>query len=233
MGLVQRFINFYIRIKMEKDFWLERWEKEEIGFHEKEVNAYLTYFWHELNLPQDSKVFVPLCGKSIDMKWLREQGHSVIGVELSGIAAQAFFKENGYTANCEKNGKFERYEANGIQIDCGDFFDLCKEDLGDVKAVYDRAAMVALPPEMRERYVQHLASILPAATHILLITFDYPQTEMPGPPFAVSPAEIEALYCKYAKIRLLSQTEVLPQNPRFKSRGLTRLQESVFLLTLK
>jgi len=93
--------------------------------------------------------------------------------------------------------------------------------------------MVALPPEMRERYVEHLVSILPPATNILLITFDYPQSEMPGPPFAVSSSEVETLYRKHAEIRLLAQMDVLAQNPRFQQRGLTRLQESIFLLTLR
>lgn len=218
---------------MKKDFWLERWQREEIGFHESAANANLTQFWHELHLASGSEVFVPLCGKSVDMQWLREQGHPVVGVELSSIAAQAFFRENGYVANSCGSGKFERYEANQIRILCGDFFDLSSDDLASTRAVYDRASMVALPPDMRERYVEHMVSILPPATQMLLIAFDYPQAEMPGPPFAVSPAEVEALYRKHAEIRLLVQIDVLAQNPRFQQRGLTRLQENIYLLTLR
>ena len=218
---------------MEKDFWLERWKNEQIGFHEQEANTFLTEYWQALHLVSGSKVFVPLCGKSVDMQWLRSQGHPVIGVELSEKAAQDFFKENGYTATFAKMNKFHCYEANNIEIKCGDFFDLSKSDLPSVKAVYDRASMVALPPLMRQRYVQHMAKILPSKTQILLITFDYPPAEMQGPPFAVSPANVEALYREYAEIRQLAETDVLPQNPRFKSKGLTRLHESVFLLTLK
>lgn len=218
---------------MKKDFWLERWEREETGFHDNAVNAYLAQYWHELHLAQGGAVFVPLCGKSVDMQWLRGQGHPVFGVELSGIAAQAFFKENGYTPNYLHSGKFTRYEANDIRILCGDFFDLSRDDLPTVSAVYDRAAMVALPPEVRERYVKQLVSMLPPATQILLITFDYPQTEMQGPPFALSPAEVEALYSEHAEIRLLAQRDVLAENPRFQKRGLSRLQESIYLLTLR
>ena len=218
---------------MKKDFWLERWQREEIGFHESTANANLTQFWHELHLASGSEVFVPLCGKSVDMQWLREQGHPVVGVELSSIAAQAFFRENGYVVNSFRSGKFERYAANEIRILCGDFFDLISDDLASIRAVYDRASMVALPPDMRERYVEHMVSILPPATQMLLIAFDYPQAEMPGPPFAVSPAEVEALYGKHAEIRLLAQIDVLAQNPRFQQRGLTRLQESIYLLTLR
>lgn len=218
---------------MKKYFWLERWEREEIGFHQNEVNPYLCEYWQELHLAHDSVVFVPLCGKSRDMLWLREQGHQVLGVELSNIAVQAFFEENGYTPHHVTRGKFEHCEADGIRILCGDFFDFSKDDLAKVSAVYDRASLIALPPEMRERYVRHLASILSPATQILLITVDYPQSEMPGPPFSVSPGEVEALYREHAEVRLLAQMDVLAQNPRFQQRGLSRLQENIFLLTLR
>ncbi len=218
---------------MKKDFWLERWEREEIGFHQNEINPYLRQYWQELHLAHGSGVFVPLCGKSLDMLWLRKQGHSVLGVELSAIAVQSFFKENGYSPHHVTSKKFDRCEANGISILCGDFFELCKDDLAKVSAVYDRASLVALQPEMRERYANHLVNILPPATQILLITFDYPQPEMPGPPFAVSVNEVAALYREHAEIRLLAQLDVLVQNPRFQERGLSRLQENILLLTLQ
>jgi len=218
---------------MKKDFWLERWEKEEIGFHQDDFNPYLRRYWQEVHLASGSLVFVPLCGKSRDMLWLREQGHHVLGVELSAIAVQAFFKENGYVPGHGSEGKFERCEANGIRILCGDFFDMGKDELADVQAVYDRASLIALPPEMRERYVRHLAGILPPATQILLITVDYPQPEMQGPPFAVSIGEVETLYRKHAEVRLLAKLDVLEQSPRFQQRGLSRLQENIFLLTLR
>jgi thiopurine S-methyltransferase len=218
---------------MKKDFWLERWEKEEIGFHEKEGNIYLQRYWPELQIAAGSEVFVPLCGKSVDMQWLRERGHPVVGVELSEIAAQAFFKENSYHPRQSGRAKFTQYAANDIRILCGDFFDLSRDEMAGVKAVYDRASMVALPPEMRRQYAQHLASILPPATRVLLVTFDYHQAEMPGPPFALSGAEVESLYGKYAEIRLLEKVDVLAQNPRFQQRGLTRLHESIYLLKLR
>jgi thiopurine S-methyltransferase len=223
---------------MRKDFWLERWERGETGFHQDEINPYLRQHWQELHLAGDSVVFVPLCGKSRDMLWLREHGHQVLGVELSAIAAQAFFKENGYTSQQVsqtqvKGGKFDRYESDGIRILCGDFFDLDKDDLANVTAVYDRASLIALPPEMRERYARHLASILPPETQIMLITIDYPQAEMQGPPFAVSSGEVESLYREYAEVRLLAELDVLAQNPRFQQRGLSRLRENIYLLTLR
>lgn len=217
---------------MKKEFWLERWEREEIGFHQSEVNPYLRRYWRELHPAHNSEVFVPLCGKSRDMLWLRKQKHQVLGVELSDIAVQAFFKENSYTLHHVTTGEFDHYEADGIHILRGDFFDLSKNDLANVGAVYDRASLVALPPEMRERYVRHLTGILPSGTQILLVTFDYHQPQMEGPPFAVSSGEVEALYLGHADIHLLAQLDVLPQNPRFRERGLSRLQESVYLLTM-
>lgn len=217
---------------MKKDYWLQRWEREETGFHKHEINSYLRQHWKALHLAPGSEVFVPLCGKSRDMSWLNEQGYPVLGVELSAIAVQAFFQESGRTPQHIAGERFDRYETDGIRVLCGDFFALGKDDLSNVKAVYDRAALVALPPETRELYVRHLLSILPPATQILLLTFDYPQPEMLGPPFAVSLAEVEALYHGHAAIRLLAQRDVLAQEPRFQERGLSRLEEGVFLLTL-
>ena len=217
---------------MEKSFWHERWERQEIGFHQNEINPFLARHWQELQLSLGAKIFVPLCGKSLDMLWLRDQGHAVLGVELSPIAVQAFFRGNGYTPEHTAKENFDYYEAGSIRILCGDFFNLKKEDMKGVSAVYDRASLVALPPAMRERYVRHLLGILPPATRILLISFDYRQPEMPGPPFAVSIEEVESLYKGCADIRLLAQHDTLDENPRFRERGLTRLQENIFLLKL-
>ncbi len=217
---------------MHKEFWLERWDKNEIGFHQDEVNPYLLRHWQDLQLGKSKDVFVPLCGKSRDMLWLREQGLIVLGVELSTIGVQSFFQENGLTPDRTSGDKFEIYDTGDIRILCGDFFDLGEADLAEVRKVYDRASLVALPPALRERYVHHLISILQPGTQILLLTFDYPQAEMAGPPFAVSLEEVETLYNKHAEIRVLAQHDVLAQMPRFKERGLTRLLENVILLTL-
>lgn len=218
---------------MDKDFWLERWQKGEIGFHEAQVNLYLTRYWEKLQLKGRGKVFVPLCGKSGDMQWLQQQGHEVVGVELSQRAAEDFFSEAGYPATASTDGHFQRFSANNLHILCGDFFQLSRADLAGVVAVYDRAAMVALPQEMRARYVQHMLGILPAGAQILLITFDYPQSEMQGPPFAVSSDEVEHLYQKYAEIEQIAQFDALEGNPRFKQRGMTRLQETISLLRVR
>lgn len=239
---------------MNADYWLERWKRDETAFHQDEVNPCLRQYWRELHLAPGSQVFVPLCGKSCDMAWLREQGHPVLGVELSRLAVESFFVENGLTPKRVSSERFDRYEAEGIRILCGDFFDLEKAGLADIAAVYDRGALVALPPETRKRYVAHLLDILPApaalpsvssvfpvpfassAIQTLLVTLDYPAGEMEGPPFAVSAEEVDALYHEYdgqASIRLLMQQDVLEESPRFQERGLSQLVESVFLLGLK
>jgi thiopurine S-methyltransferase len=217
---------------MKKEFWLERWERAEIGFHQDEVNPYLARYWKKLLLAYGGEVFVPLCGKSRDMVWLRRQGSFVLGVELSPVAVKEFFHEQGMSPVRVSGGRFDNHIADGICLSCGDFFDLRKEDMAKVSAVYDRASLVALPPEMRERYARHLVEILPRGTQILLLTFDYPQAEMQGPPFAVSMKEVEALYGKCADIRLLEQVDALPQNPRFRQRGASRVEERVLLLTI-
>ncbi len=217
---------------MTKEYWLDRWIRDEIGFHQNMFNPYLLQYWQTLQLMPGSQVFVPLCGKTRDMIWLRNQGHSVLGVELSTLAIKGFFEENKLHANHDSSRKFDYYAADSVRIFHGDFFNLGKRDLRKVSAVYDRASLVALPPDTRQRYANHLLNILPPATKILLISFDYPQPEMQGPPFAVSPGEVTALYQNHAHIRLLAQVDVLDENPRFQQRGISRLQESIFLLTL-
>jgi len=217
---------------MDKDFWLRRWEREETAFHQGEINPYLRQYWEELHQPCGGEIFVPLCGKSLDMLWLRSQGYDVLGVELSSVAVQAFFEENGYVPKLSKHQRFDCSEADRMRILCGDFFDLSRDDLARVHAVYDRASLVALPPAMRKRYVQHLVSILQPATQILLVTFDYPQNEMSGPPFAVSAAEVDELYRDFAEIRLIKKADVLADNPRLVARGVSRLHENIFVLTI-
>ena len=218
---------------MKKEFWLERWERAEIGFHQNEINPHLRQYWQDLHRSKTGEIFVPLCGKSLDMMWLRQQGSKVLGIELSAIAVEDFYNENGLAPSLVQSGKFQSYEAGGIRILCGDFFDLKKEDLLNVSAVYDRASLVALPPDMRERYARHSVEILEHGTQIMLVTFDYPQPEMQGPPFAVSVKNVEALYGKFADIRMLAQEDVLAQNPRFLQRGVSRMEEHVFQLTLR
>ena len=215
---------------MENDFWHERWEKNEIGFHQSQFHPFLLQYWPSLNLKQGSRVFVPLCGKSRDLLWLRDQGLDVIGVELSQLAVKDFFKENQLTATVTQHGELELYESPGIRIFCGDFFKLTAADLAGVTGVFDRASLVALPPAMRRDYAAHMQKILPPGTQTLLVCFAYPQEQMDGPPFSVGNAEVNALFAPTSEITFLTEIDALDNEPRFKQRGVTSLHEKVFRL---
>ncbi len=216
---------------MDPAFWLERWQQNQIGFHQAEINAHLQDFWGVLGLPHGSLVFVPLCGKSRDLLWLRAQGHPVLGVEISPIAVNDFFRENGLAPQRRHEGAFERCAADGLEILCGDFFALTSGQLAAVAGVYDRASLIALPGDMRVRYAQHLQHILPAAAEILLITVEYRQAQMDGPPFCVRQAEVEQLYRERYAVTVLYTKDVLAENARFRERGLSALVEKVYRLT--
>jgi thiopurine S-methyltransferase len=218
---------------VEQRFWLERWERQEIGFHQRNVNAHLLSLWPSLGLAAGHAVFVPLCGKSGDMIWLRAQGHPVLGVELSPLAIEAFFSENGLTPQRSRQGMFDVAETDDIRILRGDFFDLTADDLAGIGAVYDRAALIALPPDMRERYAAHMARILPPGTRMLVVTLEYPQEEMQGPPFSVLQAEVERLYGARGDVRLLRRDDVLSANRRFAERGVTALYQCAYLVTVR
>lgn len=213
---------------MQPDFWLERWQRNEIGFHQQAINASLRMCWSSLGLPADAKVFVPLCGKSRDMLWLRARGHAVLGVELIEIAVRDFFTENRLTPRIAAQPPFTRYEAEGITLLRGDFFDLAAADLEDVAGVYDRASLIAMPRNLRERYVAKLAEILPPAAESLLITLSYPEGELRGPPFCVTEEEVRALYADDFRVELVSTEDALAEHPHFHARGLTRLTEQVY-----
>jgi thiopurine S-methyltransferase len=218
-------------MNMDTDYWCERWARSETGFHQNETNPHLQRFWPELNLASGSRVFVPLCGKSRDMLWLRGQGHEVVGVEICPLAVEAFFAESGLHASVTKHGAFSIYQTEGFRFYCGDFFQLTSEDIAGVSAVFDRASLIALPPSMRSAYAAHMQAILAPGVNTLLVTFDYPQHEMQGPPFSVKEPEVRALYEKTGEVRLLHSADILDKEPRFREKGLTQLQEKVFLVT--
>jgi thiopurine S-methyltransferase len=216
---------------MHQDFWQQRWARNEIGFHLGEVNPYLQRYWPTLEVPAGAQVLVPLCGKSLDLLWLAGQGYRVLGVELAETAVVAFFSEQGLLAEIDQVGEFRRYRSGAIEVFCGDFFNLTAADLLECRALYDRAALIALPESMRARYVAHLSRILPSACAGLLVTLDYFQEQMSGPPFAVGEAEVQQLLAAPQwSVQLLEVRDVLGENWRFLQRGLTRLEERVYQL---
>ena len=215
---------------MDSEFWIERWQRNEIGFHQSQVNPYLEQFWNALIPDPQATVFIPLCGRSQDMVWLRQRGHTMLGVELSLIAVQDFFVEQRLVPTRQKVDGFVLFESPGYKIYCGDYFALKPQHLGQMGAAYDRASLIALPPPLRIQYAQHMARLTPPGTRTLLVAIDYPAEQMVGPPFAVSDSEICALYGDTFTVQNLLVHDALKENPRFIERGLTRLDERVYSL---
>lgn len=187
---------------MDPEFWHQRWEKNELGFHQKDANPLMAAHFGVLGLKPGARMFVPLCGKTLDIAWLLTQGHAVAGCELSEIAVRDLFDGLGVKPTVTEEGALRRFSATSIDIFVGDFFDLTPQELGSIDAIYDRAALVALPAETRKRYAAHLGDITGTAPQFL-ITFDYDQSAMDGPPFSVPGDEVHALYdARYAVTEL-------------------------------
>lgn len=213
-----------------EDFWLERWARDQIGFHLGEVNPYLQRQWPTLGLEPGARVLVPLCGKTLDLVWLAAQGFRVLGVELAEKAVVDFFAEQQLQAEVLQRGAFKVYRAGALELWCGDFFALNAADVADCVGLYDRAALIALPAAMRERYAAHLTSVLPAGCEGLLITLDYEQSQMDGPPFAVSDAEVQRHFAGGWEVRELERQDVLAGNWKFIKHQLQALDEAVYRL---
>lgn len=215
---------------MHEAFWQERWARDQIGFHLDQVNPYLQRHWPTLELPAGARVLVPLCGKSLDLAWLAGQGYRVLGVELAEKAVQDFFAEQGLQPEITRQDAFKVYRAGTLELWCGDFFALRAEDVADCQALYDRAALIALPPQMRERYAAHLTAILPSGCRGLLITLDYAQSQMDGPPFAVGDDEVQRHFAAAWQVQTLQREDVLAGNWKFIRHELKALDELVYRL---
>lgn len=218
---------------MEPSFWHERWAQQQIAFHLDRPNPFLIKHAGVLGAP--GRVLVPLCGKAHDLAWLAAQGHEVIGVELSELAVRAFFEEQKLVATESGLGPYKRFASGAVEILCGDFFALDGSHLsgdrrGPITAIYDRAALIALPAPMRARYAKLLTSLMPRETAMLLITLEHAGSAGSGPPFSVASAEVHALYDAELAVTELERTDVLENEPRFKSRGIAALYEVGYAL---
>lgn len=218
---------------MDHSFWNERWQKGETGFHRARPHDQLVRFWPTLGLPAGSTVFVPLCGKSLDMVWLAEAGHRVIGAELSELAVDSFFAERGLAPEVEEVPDFKVKRAGPYEIWCGDIFALPANAVAGAAAVYDRAALVAFPPAMQPRYADKLTELTPAGTPILLVGLDYEQARMSGPPFATSLQSVVSLFGPKHDIAVLEARDGIEMSPNLRDRGLDHLVESLYLLRRK
>jgi thiopurine S-methyltransferase len=215
---------------MDAEFWMQRWQEGQIGFHRTEVMPLLETHWAALQLPPGSRVLVPLAGKSLDMHWLAAQGHRVLGVELSPLAVQQFFAEAGLQPRQHRSRYGEHFVAGPVEILQGDAFGVDAELLADIAAVYDRAALIALPSLLRQRYVETVYDRLPSGCQGLLITLEYPQVEKAGPPFSVGPGEVERLFAPPWRANPLERRDILEQEPRFRAEGVSALSTAVYRL---
>ena len=212
---------------MEQEFWRQRWREGRIGFHRTDVMPWLQKHWPALALPKDSRVLVPLCGKTLDMPWLAAQGHRVLGVELSDLAIEQFLAENHLSAQAQTSPQGILFDAGPIQLLQGNAFTLDDATLATCTGIYDRAAMIALPPDLRQRYFETVYARLPVGTRGLLITLEYPQQEKPGPPFAVTEAEIRKRFADAWQVDCLERRDILAHEPGF---GTTALETVVYRL---
>ncbi|MFZ5895486.1 MAG: thiopurine S-methyltransferase [Myxococcota bacterium] len=208
---------------MDANYWLERWKDGRIGFHRADANPHLVAHHRVFN--EAVRVLVPLCGKSVDLEWLVVHGYEVVGVELSELAAQAFFGERGFAPERREEGAFTHYRHGGVTIVVGDFFAATSQELGNFDGVYDRAAMIALPRDLRARYTQHLRTLLAPKAKLLLVTLHFDAES--GPPFSVSPAEVAAAYPD-AKITNLATSDASSELPNLLEAGATFVREHVY-----
>jgi thiopurine S-methyltransferase len=196
-------------VMIDASFWHERWQKNEIGFHEPKPNPLLVIHFTRIQLRKGARVFVPLCGKTLDIGWLLSKRCSVVGAELSEVAIKQLFAQLRLEPKITKSkgSALLHYSAENIDIFVGDIFKVGRQALGRVDAVYDRAALVALPEDVRKRYATHLIRITHAARQ-LLVTFEYDQSVRPGPPFSISNTEIVQRYSKTYDLILLSSAPI-------------------------
>ena len=219
---------------MKGSYWQEKWAAGKIGFHQERVNKRLAEHWDALDVAPGAVVFVPLCGKSLDMLWLHGRAHPVLGVELVEAAVLAFFEENALPYERRADGAFERFSgtgaAAGIELLVGDFFALTADDLDGVGALYDRASLIAMDDAFRARYARQLAAIVPRGTDGLLLAIDYEQARMAGPPFAVPDAVVQDLLGEPFDIETLAHYSGPERLGNLAGRGLETLDERVYRL---
>lgn len=179
---------------MEQEDWLARWREGRTGWHQGEVTPLLLQHWAALRVPAGARVLVPLCGKTLDLKWLAGQGHEVLGVELSELAVQQFFAESGLQPARRPAAYGVHYRAGSVEVIVGNVFGVPAPVLASCAAIYDRAALIALPPSQRRRYAHEVYGRLPSGSPGLLISLEYARDRMAGPPFSVLEAEVRELF---------------------------------------
>lgn len=210
--------------------WLEFWANNETDWHSDVVTQELEKYLGLLKLESGDTVFVPLCGKSLDMIYMLNRGFSVIGVEVSEIGIKQFFHENGLDFTISQVGEFDLYSAKNIEIYCGDFFSLTSKHLCGVKAVFDRKSLIALNRNLRQKYVKHLNDIISLGVRILLITLHYPTHQMSGPPFSVDKSEVESLFSMAFNYQELKSFQDIENGSKLARSGVDYIENAAYCL---
>lgn len=217
---------------MENNYWLDKWQQNDIAFHEQTINADLITYLNALNLKLGDAIFVPLCGKTKDMLWLAEKGFHVIGVELSPVACNDFFAELNVTPHITKQTAFTKFQYKNIELLCGNLFNLTNRDLPTIHAVYDCKALIALPPDLRKKYLDHIIACVGTNISILLLTRET-HCQVQPPPFPIHQAEVNLLYGAYFDVQLLKSLSITDIPERLVKKGYTEMTESVYLIKQK
>lgn len=216
--------------ELDHAYWRQRWETGEIGWSQTEVTPWLRKYWPALGLDGQERVLVPFCGKTLDMVWFAEQGHEVLGGELSPLAIQDFFDEQELVPETTAGADGLHHRAGRIEIIEGDLFGVPAATLAGCSAVFDRGALVAQTPEQRRAYLRRIYGALPVGSKGLLLTIDYPQAEKAGPPFAVTETELRGNLPGW-RIERLDRRDMLEGQADFMGGGLSRLHAEAWHLT--
>ncbi|HJP12565.1 MAG TPA: thiopurine S-methyltransferase [Gammaproteobacteria bacterium] len=210
--------------------WLKFWENNETNWHGDRITQELVEYFELFELETRDKVFVPLCGKSLDMIYIMNQGFSVVGVEISEIGVRQFFSENNLTYKITKVDDFDLYSSENLEIYCGDFFSLTSKHLNNVKAVLDSKSLIALEPDLRQKYAKHLNDIISLGVRILLVTLQYPQHQMSGPPFSVDESEVESLFSMAFESRKLKSFNDIENGSKLVRAGVDFINNAAYCL---
>jgi len=213
------------------ELWNKRWTDGQTGFHEGAPNALLaTHVARIEERKPRARILVPLSGKAVDLRWLAERGHDVVGVEFVERAVHAFFEEQKLTPVASQIGGAPALSAAGVTLVCGDFFEVASEALGEFDVVFDRAALVAVEPPLRARYVETCRARLADGGVIFLVAFAYDQSRAPGPPWSVPPDVVRELYGPSSASIEELETRAAPANPRLTAAGIPALMETAYLI---